>query len=319
MAPKAQKSVPSKNSHKEFKEKFSNWAIHSDRQVILSDFSDTMVSRLFRSRGWEFLCERPVTYPSMFVKEFYSNIYNVDTSVPRFFTQFRCTCIVVTAELRALSRDVSTSRFCERSMSQGHKLSFVTHDFAKDPQISNMVMTFILTPSCHYNTITKPRACFLYSQLKGLSIDFPSCMILSILDTFHDNASHDKLIFSSFIKHILIHASVSIPSSFHFSIMGAIGKESIVRSFPSWSLRPSIHELILLLLSGRKQSFVLQRMLPILTVPLPHLLHLLLPLLEQTLPYLPSQISSSSFVMPLERLKILRLLMVIVLTRSLMR
>ena len=119
-----------------------------------------------------------------------------------------------------------------------------------------MVMTFILTPRCHYNTITKPRAHFLYSLLKGLSIDFPSCMILSILDTFHDNASHDKLIFSSFIKHILIHASVSIPSSFHFSIMGAIGKESIVRSFPSWSLRPSIHELILLLLSGRKQSFV---------------------------------------------------------------
>ena len=92
MAPKAQKSVPSKNpisrfaytsssippqlqfcdsnSHKEFEEKFSGWAIHSDRQVILSDFSDTMVSISFISRGWEFLCERPVTYPSMFIKEF---------------------------------------------------------------------------------------------------------------------------------------------------------------------------------------------------------------------------------------------------------
>ena len=182
-----------------------------------------------------------------------------------------------------------------------------------------MVKMFILTPRSHYNTITKPRARFLYSLLEGLSIDFPSCMILSILDTFHDTTSHDKLIFSSFIKRILIQASVSIPSSFHFSIMGAIDKESIVRSFLSWSLRPSVHKLILLLLSGRKQSFVLQRMLPILTVPLPHLLHLLLPLLEYTLPYLPSLISSSSFVMPLERFEILRLLMVIVLTRSLMR
>ena len=96
MAPKAQKSVPSKNpisrfaytsssippqlqfcdsnSHKEFEEKFSGWAIHSDCQVILSNFSDTMVSRSFISRGWEFLCERPVTYPSMFIKEFYFNI-----------------------------------------------------------------------------------------------------------------------------------------------------------------------------------------------------------------------------------------------------
>ena len=178
-----------------------------------------------------------------------------------FFTQFRGTCIVVTPELifdvlqvprvdspnylaspvlRALSRDVLASRFYERSMSWGHKLSFVTHDFAKDPQISNMVKMFILTPRSHYNTITKPRARFLYSLQEGLSIDFPSCMILSIMDTFHDTTSHDKLTFSSFIKRILIQASVSIPSFFHFSIMGAIGKESIVRSFLSWSLRPSV-------------------------------------------------------------------------------
>ena len=96
-----------------------------------------------------------------------------------------------------------------------------------------MVKMFILTPRSHYNTITKPRARFLYSLLEGLSIDFPSCMNLSSLNTFHDIANNDKLIFYSFIKRILIQASVSIPSFFHFSIMGAIGKESIVRSFLS--------------------------------------------------------------------------------------
>ena len=75
MAPK--KSVPSKNSirrcgpsssssapslpnfvrfHDEkakddFFENFSNWVIHSERQVILSNFSDTSLPDEFRSRG----------------------------------------------------------------------------------------------------------------------------------------------------------------------------------------------------------------------------------------------------------------------------
>ena len=132
--------------------------------------------------------------------------------------------------ISSFSRDVLSSRFCERPTTWGHKLSFVTNDFAKDPWIFNMVMRFILTPRSHYNTITEPSAHFLYSLLEGLSKDFPSCMILSILDTFHDTTSCDKLIFHSFIAHIVMHASVSIPSSFHFSFMGAISKESLVSS-----------------------------------------------------------------------------------------
>ena len=61
-------------------------------------------------------------------------------------------------------------------------------------------------------------------------MDIPSHMSLSILDMFHDTSIHDKLIFPSFITHILLHAHVSIPSSFHFYVMRVIRKESLVRS-----------------------------------------------------------------------------------------
>ena len=61
-------------------------------------------------------------------------------------------------------------------------------------------------------------------------MDIPSHMNLSILDMFHDTRSCDKLIFPSFITHILLHAHVSIPSSFHFYVMSVIRKESLVRS-----------------------------------------------------------------------------------------
>ena len=47
-----------------------------------------------------------------------------------------------------------------------------------------MVMTFILTPWSHYNTITEPHAHFLFSLMEGLSIDFPSHMIESIIDCY---------------------------------------------------------------------------------------------------------------------------------------
>ena len=59
----------------------------------------TMVPESFRSRGWEFLCERPITYPSVFIQEFFSNIHSIDTIVPHFTTLVRGTRIIVTSEL----------------------------------------------------------------------------------------------------------------------------------------------------------------------------------------------------------------------------
>ena len=61
-------------------------------------------------------------------------------------------------------------------------LNFSTIEFAKGPQILNMVMTIVLTPWSHHNTITEPCAHFLLSLIDDLSIDFPSHIIVSIID-----------------------------------------------------------------------------------------------------------------------------------------
>ena len=72
-------------------------------------------------------------------------------------------------------------------------------------------MTFVLHPLSHYNSITEPRAQFLLSLLKHLTIDFPSHFILSIIDVYKDMATHNKLIFPSAITRILCHFFVPFP------------------------------------------------------------------------------------------------------------
>ena len=90
-----------------------------------------------------------------------------------------------------------------------------------------MVMTFVLHPLSHYNSITEPRARFLLSLIEHLSIDFPSYFILSIIDMYIDSATRDKLIFPSTITRILRHFSIPFPLSNHFSVMGAIDAATI--------------------------------------------------------------------------------------------
>ena len=94
----------------------------------------------------------------------------------------------------------------------------------------NMVMTFVLHPPFHYNSITEPRARFLLSLLEHLTIDFPSHFILFIIDVHLDSASRDKLIFSSAITRILRHFSVPFLSSDHFIVMCAIDYATVKRS-----------------------------------------------------------------------------------------
>ena len=86
----------------------------------------------------------------------------------------------------------------------------------------NMVMTFVLHPLFHYNSITEPCAQFLLFLFEHLTIDFPSHFILSIIDVHLDSASRDKLIFPSAITRILRHFSIPFPSSDHFTVMCAI-------------------------------------------------------------------------------------------------
>ena len=84
------------------------------------------------------------------------------------------------------------------------------------------MMTSVLHPFSHYNSITEPRARFLLSLLEHFTIDFPSHFILSIIDVHLDAASRDKLIFPSTITRILRHFSIPFSSSDHFSVMCVI-------------------------------------------------------------------------------------------------
>ena len=93
-----------------------------------------------------------------------------------------------------------------------------------------MVMTFVLHPLSHYNSITEPRARFLLSLLEGLYVDFPSHFILSLIYVYRDTVTHDKLIFPSAITRILCHFSISYLESTHFSPMYAIDAATVRRS-----------------------------------------------------------------------------------------
>ena len=156
----------------------------------------------------------------VFIQEFYSNIHGIDTSVPQFATRFRGTCIVVTSDLVVevlrvpkvahpnypscdhlwtVFRDEPISHFCGTPSIWGGQLNTPCSGFARGPRFLNMVMTFTLTPLSHYNSITEPRAHFLLSLIKGLTIDFPYHFITSIIDVYQDIATRDKLIFPSVI------------------------------------------------------------------------------------------------------------------------
>ena len=107
--------------------------------------------------------------------------------------------------------------FYERLSVWGERLFTPCRPFAKGPQFINMVMTFVLHPLSHYNSITEPRAQFLLSLLEHLTIDFPSHFIFSIIDVHLDSTSRDKLIFPSVITKILCHFSVPFLMSNHFT------------------------------------------------------------------------------------------------------
>ena len=178
-------------------------------------------------------------------------MHGINRSVPLFFTCVRGMHIPITPQLvadvlrvpriefpdypsceslRTVSRDELMSSFCERPTAWGERLFTQCRPFAKGPRFLNMVMTFVLHPLSHYNSITKPRARFLLSLLEHLTINFSSHFILSIIDVHLDSASRYKLIFPSAITRILRHFSVPFPSSYHFSIMCAIDYATVKHS-----------------------------------------------------------------------------------------
>ena len=126
-----------------------------------------------------------------------------------------------------MSKDEMISAFCERPTDWGDCQFTPCSTFAKGPIFMNMVMTFVLHPLSHYNSIIKPRAWFFLSLLGHLTIDFPSYFILSIIDVYRDTVTRDKLIFPSAITWILCHFFIPFPSSDHFSVMCATNYTTI--------------------------------------------------------------------------------------------
>ena len=55
------------DAFKAFSKNFSRRGIHSERQVVLSDFTDTNLSSVIHSRGWESLCDVRVTCPLVLI------------------------------------------------------------------------------------------------------------------------------------------------------------------------------------------------------------------------------------------------------------
>ena len=217
----------------------------------LSDFFDTPFPDVIHTRGWESLCKIPLRCPTVFIQEFYSNMHGIDTSVPQFVTIFRGTCIVVTSDLiskilhvprvshpdypnyqrlRIVSKDELLSHFCETPFIWGKCQNTLCSSFAKGLRFRNMVMTFVLTPLSHYNSITEPHTRFLLTLLEDLSIDFPTHFIISIINVYRDTATCDKFIFPLAIMRILHHFSIPIPDSPLYTIMGAINIASVWQS-----------------------------------------------------------------------------------------
>ena len=245
-------------ARKDFSENFSRWGIHSECQVILSDFSDIDLLTIINNRGWESLCGTLVTCPFMIIQEFYSNMHWINIFVPYFFSRIRGMRIVVTLEIvskvlhvpriahpdypgcnhvRIMSKNELSSLFCESLSSWGNRQNTPCLAFAKGPRFLNMVMTFILHHLSHYNTITEPRARFLLSLLKDISIDFLSHFILSLIDVFRDTTTRDKLIFPFAVTWLLCHFFVSFLESPHFLVMCAINVATIWQSKAQLKLR----------------------------------------------------------------------------------
>ena len=178
-------------------------------------------------------------------------MHRIDCSIPLFFIRDRGTHIPIAPQLvadvlrvlriefpdypsyerlRTVSKDELMASFYECPFDWGDRQFTPCRPFAKGHRFINMVMTFVLHPLPHYNSITEPRARFLLSLLEHLTIDFPSHFILSIIDVHLDSVTRDKLIFPSAITRTLHHFSVSFPSFDHFFVIYAIDYATVKHS-----------------------------------------------------------------------------------------
>ena len=138
-----------------------------------------------------------------------------------------------------MSKDELNSAFYKHPSDWGERQFTYCSGFAQGPRFFNMVMTFVLHPLSHYNSITEPHARFLLSLLEHFIIDFPSYLILSIIDVYRDTATCDKLIFPLAIMRLLHHFDVPFPSFEPFHVMDAIDAGTSKRSEAQFRSRHS--------------------------------------------------------------------------------
>ena len=143
-------------------------------------------------------------------------MHSFDYSITRFITSVRGIRIVVTPELisdvlhvpgvshpeyprcprlKTVSKHELLSLFCETPSSWGDRQNTPCLGFAKGPRFLDMVMTFVLHPLSHYNSITEPHGHFLLSLIEEFTINFPSHFILSLINVYNDTTTCDKLSF----------------------------------------------------------------------------------------------------------------------------
>ena len=235
------------DTHKACLENFSRRGIHLERQFILADFTNTDLLMSFTvGDGSHCVTSRSPVLSCL--SRIYSNMHEIDRLVPLFFTRIRGTRIPVTSQLvadvfwvprvkfpdysgyehlRIVSEDELKFALCEHPSEWGEHQFTYCSGFAKGLRFLNMMMTSVLHPLFHYNSITKSRARFLLSLIEHLIIDFPSHFILSIIDVHLDSASRDKLIFPSAITRILHHFFVPFLMSNHFTHIYAIDAATV--------------------------------------------------------------------------------------------
>ena len=63
--------------------------------------------------------------------------------------------------LQTVSKDELMVAFCKHPSNWGDRQFTPCRPFAKGPRFINMIMTFVLHPLSHYNSIIEPRARFL--------------------------------------------------------------------------------------------------------------------------------------------------------------
>ena len=118
----------------------------------------------------------------MIIHEFYSNMHRFDYSVPYLITRVRGTLDLISKvlhvprveftnypgcdRLRTVSKDELSSLFYETPSSSGDRQNTPYSSFAKGTRFPNMVMTFILHPLSHYNSIIEPVLDFCYLFLR---------------------------------------------------------------------------------------------------------------------------------------------------------